>query len=99
MQFTIIARDDTAVGTLEKRLAAREKHMERIHAMKAEGTIIDGGALIDNDGKMIGSVVLCEFTDRTALDSYIESEIYFTEGVWKDVSILPFRRVQWRDAQ
>ncbi|WP_266064853.1 YciI family protein [Brucella intermedia] len=97
MQFTIIARDDTAVGTLERRLAAREEHMERIHAMKAEGTILDGGALIDDDGKMIGSVVLCEFPDRAALDAYIGSEIYFTQKVWKDITVLPFRRVQWRD--
>lgn len=96
MQFTIIARDDTAAGTLDKRLAARDKHMERIHAMKSEGTIIDGGALIDDDGKMIGSVVLCEFPDRAELDAYIQSETYFTQGVWKDISVLPFRRVQWR---
>ena len=96
MQFAIIARDDTAAGTLDRRLAAREKHMERIHAMKAEGTILDGGALIDDDGNMIGSVVLCEYPDRAALDAYINSEIYFTEGVWKEIQVLPFRRVQWR---
>ncbi|WP_439631257.1 YciI family protein [Shinella sp.] len=96
MQFTIIARDDPADGTLDKRLAARERHMERIHAMKAEGTIIDGGALLDDGGRMVGSVVLCEFPDRAALDAYIASEVYFTQGVWKDVSVLPFRRVQWR---
>ncbi|KAB2693737.1 YciI family protein [Brucella intermedia] len=97
MQFTIIARDDTASGTLERRLAARAEHMERIHAMKADGTILDGGALIDDEGNMIGSVVLCEFPDRSALDAYIRSEIYFTQNVWKDISVLPFRRVQWRD--
>ncbi|MCJ2877628.1 hypothetical protein JUM41_25640 [Rhizobium pusense] len=96
MQFTIIARDDKAEGTLDKRLAAREKHMERIHAMKADGSIIDGGALVDDEGRMIGSVVLCEFADRAALDAYIGSEIYFTDGVWKDIEVLPFRRVQWR---
>lgn len=96
MQFTIIARDDTAAGTLERRLAARERHMERIHAMKADGSIIDGGALLDDEGRMIGSVVLCEFPDRAALDAYIASEIYFTDGVWKDIDVLPFRRVQWR---
>lgn len=96
MQFTIIARDDTAAETLERRLAAREKHMERIHAMKADGSIIDGGALLDDGGRMIGSVVLCEFPDRAALDAYIASEIYFTDGVWKDIDVLPFRRVQWR---
>ncbi|NTH16586.1 hypothetical protein G6L99_31210 [Agrobacterium rhizogenes] len=96
MQFTIIARDDRATGTLDKRLAARERHMERVHAMKADGTIIDGGALLDDEGRMVGSVVLCEFPDKAALDTYMQSEIYFRDGVWKDIEILPFRRVQWR---
>ena len=96
MQFTIIALDDTSEGTLDRRLAARDQHMERIHAMKADGSIIDGGALIDDDGKMIGSVVLCEFPDRAALNAYVEGETYFVEGVWKQIDVLPFRRVQWR---
>lgn len=96
MQFTIIARDDTVEGTLEKRLAARVKHLERIHTLKAEGAIIDGGAITDADGKMVGSIMLCEYPDRAALNAYIESEIYYREGVWKDVEVLAFRRVQWR---
>lgn len=96
MQFTIIARDDTAEGTLDKRLAARTEHMERIYAMKAEGTIIDGGAITNVEGKMIGSIILCEYPDRSALDAYIKSEIYYREGIWKDIEVLPFRRVQWR---
>ncbi|QND72858.1 YciI family protein [Tardiphaga robiniae] len=96
MQFTIIARDDTAEGTPAKRLAARVEHLERIHALKAEGAVIDGGAIIDPEGKMVGSIVLCEYPDRAALDAYIESEIYYRERVWKDIEVLPFRRVQWR---
>lgn len=96
MQFTLIARDDPAPGTLEKRLAARAEHMARIHLLKAAGTILDGGALLDSEGRMIGSVVLCDFPDRAALEAYLASETYVTEGVWKDIEILPFRRVQWQ---
>lgn len=98
MQFTIIARDDTAAGTLEKRLANRDMHLERIHALKAEGTIIDGGAMLDAEGRMIGSIVLCEVPDRAALDALIADEIYYRQGVWKDIDILPFRRVAWQSA-
>ncbi|MCX5580057.1 YciI family protein [Kaistia terrae] len=98
MQFTIIARDDTAEGTLERRQANRNLHLERIHALKAEGVIIDGGAMLDESGKMIGSIVLCDVPDRAALDALIASEIYYQQGVWKDLDILPFRRVAWRSA-
>ena len=57
MQFTIIARDDTAEGTLDRRLANRAAHMERIHELKAEGVIIDGGAMLDDAGRMIGFAI------------------------------------------
>ncbi|QDZ11945.1 YciI family protein [Devosia ginsengisoli] len=98
MQFTIIARDDTAEGTLDRRLANRAAHMERIHELKAEGVIIDGGAMLDEAGRMIGSIVLCDVPDRAALDALIASEIYYRQGVWKDIDILPFRRVAWHSA-
>ncbi|WP_163268553.1 YciI family protein [Chelativorans alearense] len=96
MHFALICRDSKEAGTLEKRLAARDEHLERIHSMKAEGTIVDGGAILDETGEMVGSIVLCDFPDRAALDAYLESEIYAREGVWKDIEILPFKRVAWR---
>lgn len=95
MQFTVIARDNTEEGTLERRLANRDQHLERIHALKADGTIIDGGAMLDAAGRMVGSIVLYEVADRAALDALIASEIYYQQGVWKDLEILPFRRVAW----
>ncbi|CAN7554890.1 YciI family protein [Devosia sp. LjRoot3] len=96
MYFTIIARDNTAPGTLEKRLANRDEHLEKIHAMKAEGTIVDGGAMLDEAGNMVGSIVLCEFPDKSGLDAYMADEVYAREGVWGDIEIVPFRRVAWK---
>lgn len=95
MQFVIVARDDKSAGTIEKRLAARSEHMAGIKAMKGDGRIIDGGAILDERGDMSGSVVLCEFEDRSALDSYLASEPYSRDGVWKDVEIIELRRVDW----
>ena len=95
MQFAIIARDDTAEGTLERRLANRGAHLERIHALKAEGVILDGGAILDDAGRMVGSVVLWDVPNREALDALVSSEIYYQQGVWKDLEIIPFRRVEW----
>lgn len=95
MQFALICRD--APDVLARRLAARAGHMENIHAMKATGEIIDGGAMLNDDGNMAGSVVLCEFPDRAALDAYLAREVYAREGIWGEIEIIPFRRVQWKD--
>ncbi|WP_234907047.1 YciI family protein [Rhizobium rhizogenes] len=95
MQFAIIAKDHTVAGTLEKRLAARTEHMEGIRQGKAEGTIIDGGAILNAQGNMAGSVILCEFPDRAALDAYFAAEPYHRDGIWGAVEVLEFRRVDW----
>jgi hypothetical protein len=97
MHFAIIARDDPAEATLALRLAKRAEHLERVHAMKADGRIVDGGAMLDEAGSMVGSVMLCEFADRAAVDAYLANEIYNTAGIWKSIEIIPLLRVSWRN--
>ncbi|MGI3170888.1 YciI family protein [Pseudooceanicola sp. C21-150M6] len=92
-QFALICRD--APGVLEKRLAARAEHMAGLKVEKAAGRIVDGGAIIDDDGNMAGSVVLCAFEDRAGLDAYLEREVYAREGIWGDIEIVPLKIVDW----
>lgn len=93
MQFVLICRDRP--GALSDRLAVRDRHMAGIRAGKLNGSIIDGGALLGPESEMNGSIILCEFPDRAALDAYLAEEVYAAEGVWGDVEILPMRRVDW----
>lgn len=96
MHFTVIAHDRKEPGTIEKRLASRAEHMDGLKQMKADGRVVDGGAMIDADGNMVGSVMLLNFPDRQALDSYIEREPYQRDGVWGDVNIIEMRFVDWQ---
>jgi hypothetical protein len=48
-----------------------------------------GVALIDDDGKMKGSMVVCDFPDEDALDAYLKEEPYITAKVWGKVDVLP----------
>lgn len=93
MNFALICRDGP--NATESRLAARTEHLENIHRMKAQGSIIDGGAMLDENGQMIGSIVLCSFPDRATLGVYLSNEVYVRLGVWQDIEIVPFRRVNW----
>lgn len=95
MHYAVIARDHKTPGTLEKRLAARSEHMDGLRAMKADGRVVDGGALLDSDGKMVGSVMLLNFADRAALDAYLAQEPYQRDAVWDEVEVLEVRRVDW----
>ena len=81
MQFIVKAYDGP--GMLEKRMEVRPRHLE---GMKALGNrIICAGGLLDEEGKMKGSVLVMEFEDRAALDAYISGEPYVTEGVWQKI--------------
>ncbi len=87
MQFMVFAYDGKDDGALERRMTARPIHFETVPKMKEEGTLINGGAILDDDGKMIGSIALYEFPDRAAFDAWYENEPYVTMGVWQDVTI------------
>ncbi len=86
-----MAYDGTDSGALDRRMAARQQHLDRIELLIKRGEFIYGGAILDDSGKMIGSVVLYEFPDRAALEKALETEPYIVNGVWKKIEIHPFR--------
>jgi uncharacterized protein YciI len=91
MEYLLIAYDGTDPGALERRLKVREEHLKKIGLLKKNGQFIAGGAILDDDGKMIGSMIVYNFPDRKSLDASLEHEPYFNEGVWGKVEIQPFR--------
>ena len=89
MQFMIKACDGP--GMLEKRMEVRPRHLE---GMKALGRhIVAAGGLLDGEGRMKGSVLVLNFPDRAALDAYLASEPYVTEGVWEKIEVEPMNVV------
>jgi len=91
MQFILIAYDGTDPGAQERRLKSRPVHLEKIAVLKKNGEFIAGGAILNDEGQMIGSMIVYEFPDRASLDKRLEEEPYLTGGVWKTVEIKPFR--------
>ncbi|WP_417721153.1 YciI family protein [Salipiger sp.] len=92
-QYALICRD--APGVLERRMAARGAHMAGLKSEKSANRIVDGGAMLDAEGNMVGSVVLCQFDDRAGLDAYLDREIYARDGIWGDIEVIEMRFVDW----
>ena len=89
MQYLIQALDHTDPEALSRRLAVREAHINTINELKAQGHMHMGAALLDDDGKMIGSVIICEFNDRAELDAWLAVEPYVTGKVWEKIEVCP----------
>jgi uncharacterized protein len=91
MQFLLTAFDGTDPEAPERRMKVRTDHLAKIAGLKRKGEFLFGGAILDDSGKMIGSMIVYECPDRETLDLRLKEEPYMTEGVWKKVEIRPFR--------
>lgn len=57
------------------------------------GTFVNGGAILNEDGEMVGSTLYVDFDSREDLDSWLKSDPYYTGGVWVEVEVRPIRLV------
>ena len=83
MRFIITAHDGE--NRLEKRMAVRPRHLEGM-AKLGEHIVLAGG-LLDDGGKMKGSVLVLDLEDRAALDDYLKNEPYVAEHVWEKIEV------------
>ena len=89
MQFIIKAYDGP--GMLEKRMEVRPRHLEGMNKMSRH--IICAGGMLDEEGKMKGSVLVMEFDSRAELDAYLAQEPYVLEHVWDRIEVDPMNVV------
>ena len=83
MQFIVKAYDGD--GMLEKRTAVRPRHLEGMARLGAH--VICAGGLLDESGKMKGSVLIMDFVNRSELDAYLSGEPYVQEHVWEKIEV------------
>lgn len=79
---------------MDRRLAVRPKHFDGARQLKAAGQFVLGGALLDPDGKMIGSMMLLDFKSMEELNDWLKSEVYVTGKVWERIDIKPFKQAE-----
>ncbi len=93
MVFGVIARDFKGEAIVNKRLTLREKHLARIKEYQLSGYILDGGAMLNADNQMIGSMLLVDFETEASVLKFLHSDIYHREGVWETFEIIPLKRL------
>lgn len=83
MQFIIRAYDGE--GMLDKRMEVRPRHLEGMARLGSH--VICAGGLLDEAGKMKGSVLVMDFSDRSELETYLSGEPYVQEHVWEKIEV------------
>ncbi|AHL35570.1 hypothetical protein CD58_23045 [Pseudomonas brassicacearum] len=97
MLYAIIATD--VANSLEKRLANRPAHLERLQQLKAEGRIVLAGPLpaVDSNDPgaagFTGSLIVAEFDSLVAAQAWAEADPFVACGVYANVVVKPFKQV------
>ncbi|HCN61809.1 MAG TPA: hypothetical protein DIT33_00225 [Pseudomonas sp.] len=97
MLYAIISTD--VADSLEKRLAARPAHLERLQALQKEGRVVLAGphpAIDSNDpgpAGFTGSLVVAEFESLVAAQAWADADPYVAAGVYANVIVKPFKKV------
>jgi len=87
MQFIVTGYDGTDEKALERRLAVRDEHLELATSMKKEEKFLYAAAILDENEKMIGSIMIVDFPTREDLDQWLKVEPYVKGDVWKKIEV------------
>ena len=97
MWYAIISEDNE--NSLPLRATARERHIERLRALAAEGRLLIAGPhpAVDaedagEDG-ITGSLVVAEFACLEDARQWADDDPYVAVGVYREVSVKPFKLV------
>jgi uncharacterized protein YciI len=90
-QYLITAYDYTDEGAFERRMQIRPHHLDGVKDMKAKGNYLLGGAMLNEEGKMIGSTMVLQFENEEELEAWKQGEPYITQKIWESVDIKPFK--------
>ena len=89
MQFIITAYDGTGHDALARRMNTRPRHLENMQKVMEAHKVLCAGGITNPEGTPIGSFLVMDFPDRGALDRYLATEPYVTEGVWEKITVEP----------
>ena len=97
MWYAIEGHDGEDV--LARRLAARERHLARLVALRDEGRLLLAGPCPRIDAEdpgpagYSGSIVIAEFESLDEARAWAEADPYVEAGVYQRVDVRPFRPV------
>ena len=96
MFYAIVGQD--VPDSLDRRLATRPAHVERLHALQQAGRLLLAGpfpAIDCNDpgtSGFTGSLIVAEFDTLADAQAWAEADPYMAAGVYAGVSVKPFRK-------
>ncbi len=96
MWYAILGLDDE--NCLTARQSARPAHLARLQQLLDEGRLLLAGPFPKIDAEdpgpagFDGSLIVAEFEDLEAARAWAQADPYVAAGVYREVSVRPFRK-------
>ncbi|HEX2847045.1 MAG TPA: YciI family protein [Chitinophagaceae bacterium] len=90
-QYLVTAIDGTDAAAPDRRTTVRADHFVRARELKASGNFITGGAILNEQGQMIGSMMVVQFSTEQELQAWLNTEPYIMGKVWEKIEVRPFK--------
>jgi len=87
MQFIVIGLDGSDDKAPERRMAAREDHIEMGDKLLKSGSLWYGAALLNDDDTMKGSLYVVDFPSEKELQEWLDKEPYVVGKVWQSITV------------
>jgi len=97
MFYAIVGED--VPDSLDKRLAVRPAHLDRLHTLQQAGRLLLAGPFPAIDGNdpggagFSGSLIVAEFDSLNDAQAWANADPYLAAGVYAEVSVKPFKKV------
>jgi len=91
-QYVITAYDYTDTEAQQRRADIRPHHLDKVRELKENDNYIAGGAILNADEQMIGSVMIVQFESEEQMESWKNNDPYVLGKVWESVDVKPFRQ-------
>lgn len=97
MFYVIVGQD--VPDSLDRRLAARPAHLERLQALQQAGRLLLAGPFPNIDSNdpgsagFSGSLIVAEFDSLVDAQAWADADPYVAAGVYAGVSVKPFKKV------
>ena len=87
----MIAHDGTVAETVERRRSVWALHFETARQLKANNDFVRGRAVLDDNGKMTGSMMVVRFETEDDLLLWLGREACLVKNVWQNIEAKPFK--------
>lgn len=96
MWYAIMCED--VADSLQKRLSVRPAHLERLNTLKREGRLLLAGPFPAVDAEdpgpagFTGTLIVADFKSLEEAKTWADGDPYVGAGVFKQVTVKPFRK-------